>query len=57
MSQALRDWNMQLENKVNERTKQLTESHRISLSLYEEFKKNFESTLEILSIASINATI
>lgn len=51
MAQALREWNSQLEKKISDRTKQLTESYRMTVALYEEFKKNFESTLEVLSIA------
>lgn len=51
MAAALREWNTKLEEKVNERTAQLAEAHRITLSFYEELKKNFESTLEVLSIA------
>ena len=45
------EWNQELERKVQERTIQLHEAHRVTLSFYEELKKNFESTLEVLSIA------
>src|SRR5262249_30871907 len=51
MSLALQEWNANLEGKVKERTKQLEEAHGITLSFYDELKKNFESTLEVLSIA------
>jgi response regulator RpfG family c-di-GMP phosphodiesterase len=51
MSAALHEWNAQLEGKVKERTKQLAESYRVTRVFYEELKKNFESTLEVLSIA------
>lgn len=51
MSAALQEWNLNLEAKVKERTKQVEEAHKITLSFYEELKKNFESTLEVLSIA------
>jgi len=51
MASALHEWNSQLEGMVRERTKQLGESYRITRKLYEELKKNFESTLEVLSIA------
>ena len=51
MSQALQEWNAQLENKVRERTSQLADAQRATIALYDELKKNFESTLEVLSIA------
>jgi len=51
MSAALQEWNSNLEGKVKERTKQVEEAHKITLGFYEELKKNFESTLEVLSIA------
>ena len=51
MSLALREWNTKLEDKVKERTKQLSETYRVTLAFYEQLKKNFESTLEVLSIA------
>lgn len=51
MSQALREWNEQLESRVQDRTRQLIEAHRSTLGLYQELKKNYESTLEVLSIA------
>ncbi|MCG3205575.1 MAG: Regulator of RpoS [Elusimicrobia bacterium] len=51
MGAALMEWNVNLERKVKERTAQLEEAHQITLSFYEELKKNFESTLEVLSIA------
>lgn len=51
MSVALHEWNNHLEEKVKERTRQLAESYRITRTFYEELKKNFESTLEVLSIA------
>src|SRR6185503_16075446 len=43
--------NTQLEEKVAERTRQLAEAHKVTLNFYQELKKNFESTLEVLSIA------
>ncbi len=51
MSAALREWNANLEDKVHQRTTQLAEAHHLTLNFYEELKKNFESTLEVLSIA------
>ena len=51
MSTALREWNTRLEEQVNKRTKQLVESQSLTLKFYEELKKNFDSTLEVLSIA------
>ncbi len=51
MSTALHEWNAQLESKIKERTVQLAESYRVTRMFYEEIKKNFESTLEVLSIA------
>jgi len=51
MSQALREWNEKLEKKVQERTGQLHEANKTTLSFYQDLKKNFESTLEVLSIA------
>lgn len=51
MATALHEWNSHLEEKVKERTRQLTESYRVTRMFYEELKKNFESTLEVLSIA------
>ncbi len=51
MASALHEWNGQLEAKVKERTKQVAESYRVTRIFYEEVKKNFESTLEVLSIA------
>ena len=51
MSAALQEWNANLEAKVKDRTKQMVEAHKITLGFYEELKKNFESTLEVLSIA------
>ncbi len=51
MSAALQEWNANLEMKVKERTKQLEDAHGLTISFYEELKKNFESTLEVLSIA------
>ena len=51
LTNALREWNNKLEKKVEERTSQLRESNRMTLAFYEELKKNFESTIEVLSIA------
>src|SRR5262249_44417246 len=51
MAIAMREWNETLEHKVQERTKQLTDAHRMTLDFYEELKRNFDSTLEVLSIA------
>jgi len=51
MSHALREWSASLEEKVKERTRQLAEAQRITLNFYDALKKNFESTLEVLSIA------
>lgn len=51
MAAALREWNEKLEEKVKDRTQQLEEAHRMTLNFYSELKKNFESTLEVLSIA------
>lgn len=51
MSEALRELNSQLEIKVKERTNQLLSAQSMTLKFYEELKKNFESTLEVLSIA------
>lgn len=51
MAAALREWNSTLETKVQERTSQLMEAQEQTLGFYEELKKNFESTLEVLSIA------
>ncbi len=51
MSEALRELNSQLETKVKERTTQLLSAQNMTLKFYEELKKNFESTLEVLSIA------
>jgi len=51
MAQALRELNTTLEDKVNARTRQLAEAQRRTIQFYEELKKNFESTLEVLSIA------
>lgn len=51
MAAALREWNTKLEDKVRERTAQVAEAQRLTLGFYEELKKNFESTLEVLSIA------
>ncbi len=51
MSAALREWNTTLEEKVKARTGQLATAHRHTLTLYEELKKNFESTMEVLAIA------
>ena len=51
MSIALREWASKLEEKVQDRTKQLIDAHKSTMHLYQELKKNFESTLEVLSIA------
>lgn len=51
MSAALREWAAKLEDKVSDRTKQLIDAHKSTMHLYQELKKNFESTLEVLSIA------
>jgi response regulator RpfG family c-di-GMP phosphodiesterase len=51
MSIALREWNSRLEDQVSKRTAQLIDSQKMTLNFYEELKKNFESTLEVLSIA------
>ncbi|MFN0118569.1 MAG: HD domain-containing phosphohydrolase [Elusimicrobiota bacterium] len=51
MSNALVEWKNQLEEKVVERTKQLEDTFQSTFHLYEELKRNFESTLEVLSIA------
>ena len=51
MAAALREWNEKLEVKVEERTVQLEKAHKITIKFYEELKKNFESTIEVLSIA------
>lgn len=51
MADALREWTSKLEERVQDRTKQLLEAHKSTLGLYQELKKNFESTLEVLSIA------
>ena len=51
MAAALLEWKAQLETKVDERTAQLREANRQTLNFYRELKKNFESTLEVLSIA------
>jgi putative nucleotidyltransferase with HDIG domain len=51
MSLALREWASKLEDKVQDRTKQLIDAHKSTMHLYQELKKNFESTLEVLSIA------
>lgn len=51
MSLALREWAAKLEDKVQDRTKQLIDAHKSTMNLYQELKKNFESTLEVLSIA------
>jgi len=51
MSSALLEYKTDLEKKVEERTKQLKEAHNLLRDLYEELKKNFESTLEVLAIA------
>lgn len=51
MSTALQEINRTLEEKVRERTVQLVEAQQQTLNFYEELKKNFESTLEVLSIA------
>ncbi len=51
MSIALREWAGKLEEKVQDRTKQLIDAHKSTMHIYQELKKNFESTLEVLSIA------
>ncbi|OVE75270.1 hypothetical protein BVX98_07970 [bacterium F11] len=51
MSVALQEWAQELEKKVEERTAMLREANRTTLDLYEDLKKNFDSSLEILSIA------
>jgi response regulator RpfG family c-di-GMP phosphodiesterase len=51
MASALREWNESLENKVKERTYQVTQANKLTLDFYEEVKRNFESTMEVLSIA------
>jgi response regulator RpfG family c-di-GMP phosphodiesterase len=51
MSLALREWAGKLESKVEDRTRQLIDAHKSTMHLYQELKKNFESTLEVLSIA------
>lgn len=51
MSAALLEWKSSLESKVQERTGQLAELQRQTVHLYQELKKNFESTLQVLSIA------
>ncbi|MCB4756418.1 MAG: response regulator [Elusimicrobia bacterium] len=51
MAAALREWSSMLEEKVKARTEQLAAAHRHTISLYEELKKNFESTMEVLAIA------
>lgn len=51
MSEALREFNTHLEKKVEDRTQQLVNAHNLMLNLYEELKKNFQSTLEVLAIA------
>jgi len=51
MSAALIEWKTKLEKKVEERTGQLKDAHKLLKNLYEELKKNFESTLEVLAIA------
>ena len=51
MAAALVEWNETLEQKVNDRTHQLTQAQKLTLDFYEEVKRNFESTMEVLSIA------
>lgn len=51
MSAALREWNGELERKVKDRTAQLMQANKMTLDFYKEIKKNFESTIEVLSIA------
>ncbi len=51
MSLALIEYKTSLEKKVEERTSQLKDAHKLLKDLYEELKKNFESTLEVLAIA------
>jgi putative nucleotidyltransferase with HDIG domain len=51
MASALVEWNETLENKVKDRTYQLTQAQKLTLAFYDEVKRNFESTMEVLSIA------
>lgn len=51
LSEALREWTSKLEDRVTERTQQLFDAHKSTMGLYQELKKNYESTLEVLSIA------
>lgn len=51
MATALREWNETLEQKVKDRTLQLTQAQKLTLDFYDEVKRNFESTMEVLSIA------
>lgn len=51
MSVALREFNKHLEQKVQQRTKQVIDGHNLTMNLYQELKKNFEATLEVLAIA------
>lgn len=51
MAAALHEWNSTLEEKIKKRTSELVQAQRITLNFYEELKRNFSSTLEVLSIA------
>jgi HD-GYP domain-containing protein (c-di-GMP phosphodiesterase class II) len=51
MALAIRELNITLEEKVKERTSQLAHAQKETLNFYEELKRNFTSTLEVLSIA------
>lgn len=51
MAAALQEWNQLLETRVKDRTNQLVNAQKLTLKFYDELKKNFESTLEVLAIA------